>query len=73
MEMDYNQQLLLKQHIIEENLKRIGGFESIKVLPTLGMNHPYRYRNKGQYPIAIQKQYCREWFLQSTKSRHYSD
>ena len=54
MEMDYQEQLLMKQHIVEENMKRIGGLDLIHVLPVIGMKHPYRYRNKGQYPVAIQ-------------------
>ena len=54
MEMNYQDQLLMKQRIVQENIKRIGGLDCIHVLPVIGMKHPYHYRNKGQYPVAIQ-------------------
>lgn len=49
--MNYKAQLEWKQKKVENCLKRIGKLEGIEVEPTLGMEEPYRYRNKAQYPI----------------------
>ncbi|PKM49157.1 MAG: 23S rRNA (uracil(1939)-C(5))-methyltransferase RlmD [Firmicutes bacterium HGW-Firmicutes-7] len=48
----YNAQLEFKKNKVEQTLKRIGGFEDIKVLPTIGMENPDFYRNKAQYPVG---------------------
>ncbi|WP_139492169.1 23S rRNA (uracil(1939)-C(5))-methyltransferase RlmD [Brevibacillus dissolubilis] len=52
----YSEQLVHKQQIVIDNLRRIGGFEigegGITVHPTLGMDNPWRYRNKAQVPIG---------------------
>ena len=50
MHMSYNAQLEFKNKMIEETLRRIGGFNDIKVLPILGMKDPNHYRNKVQIP-----------------------
>ncbi|MBC7958351.1 MAG: class I SAM-dependent RNA methyltransferase, partial [Vallitaleaceae bacterium] len=47
----YKAQLSFKRSKVEEALKRIGGFEGIKVEETIGMGNPYHYRNKAQYPV----------------------
>ncbi|MEA4988699.1 MAG: TRAM domain-containing protein, partial [Anaerovorax sp.] len=49
--MDYEGQLTLKQKWVSDRLQRIGGLTDVEVKPTLGMNEPYRYRNKAQFPI----------------------
>ncbi len=49
--MHYLEQLKWKQKKVENCLKRIGKLENVKVEPTLGMDNPYHYRNKAQYPI----------------------
>lgn len=54
--MDYKEQLRFKQRKVENNLKRIGGFEELEVLPVIGMSEPYRYRNKAQFPIGTDKE-----------------
>ena len=53
--LDYGQQLLFKKHMVENNLRRIGGLTDVEVLPVLGMDVPYRYRNKAQFPIGTDK------------------
>ncbi len=55
MEMDYNAQLEFKNRIIRNNLERIGGFKSISLPPVIGMDKPYRYRNKAQFPVGQDK------------------
>ena len=54
--LDYGQQLLFKQRMVENNLRRIGGLADVEVLPVLGMDEPYRYRNKAQFPIGTDKE-----------------
>lgn len=51
-EYAYDRQLLFKHSVVENALRRIGGFADIEVRPVLGMDTPYRYRNKAQYPVA---------------------
>ena len=51
--MDYKAQLEFKQNLVRNNLKRIGGIEDgYEELPIIGMDEPYRYRNKAQYPVG---------------------
>lgn len=45
--MTYEAQLLMKQKRVEDALKHIAGLY-VKVLPILGMNTPWHYRNKVQ-------------------------
>lgn len=58
--MDYEKQLAFKQEKIRNNLLRIGGFQPELVdelmEPIIGMEHPFRYRNKAQYPIGTDKE-----------------
>ena len=54
--MDYQEQLRFKQKKIEDNLRRIGGFEQIPMEPILGMEQPFRYRNKAQFPVGTDKE-----------------
>ncbi len=53
--MSYQQQLAFKQKKIEDSFKRIGHFTQIPIEPIKGMEHPYRYRNKAQVPVALDK------------------
>lgn len=54
--MDYEAQLAFKQNMVKNNLQRIGGFAEIPMEEIIGMEKPYRYRNKAQYPIGRDKQ-----------------
>lgn len=47
----YSEQLRWKRRIVSEMLQRIGGLET-EVLPVIGMEKPWRYRNKAQFPVA---------------------
>lgn len=57
--LSYEKQLSFKQSKVENNLVRIGGFpaEMIKKImePIIGMDEPWRYRNKAQYPFGYGK------------------
>ena len=58
--LSYEQQLLFKQRKVCNSLVRIGGFEEEFVNsvmePILGMEQPFRYRNKAQYPVGVDKE-----------------
>ena len=58
--MDYGKQLAFKQDKVRGNLIRIGGFEAEFVDSIMehvvGMEKPYRYRNKAQFPIGLDKE-----------------
>ena len=58
--MDYGKQLEFKQNKVRGNLIRIGGFAPEFVdevmQPIVGMETPYRYRNKAQFPIGTDKE-----------------
>ncbi len=48
---DYSRQLEWKQRRVEEEITRIGGLAGVTVLPVIGMDTPFAYRNKAQYPV----------------------
>ena len=51
-EMDYSAQLALKTKQVEDKLRRLGGVEKPLVRPALGMEEPFRYRNKAVMPVS---------------------
>jgi len=51
--LDYKAQLAYKTRHVREALKRIGGLEGVPVLDAIGMDEPWRYRNKAQFPVGI--------------------
>ena len=53
--MDYEEQLKFKERKILNNLTRIGGFLDVPMLPIMGMEDPWRYRNKAQFPWGVNK------------------
>lgn len=53
--LSYSAQLKQKQNKVKQNIIRIGGFSDIEVEPVIGMNNPYNYRNKAQYPVNCDK------------------
>ena len=50
--LEYAAQLEQKQKLVRNCLERIGGVENPPVAPCLGMETPFRYRNKGQFPVG---------------------
>ena len=59
-EMSYEQQLAFKQKKVRGNLERIGGFSSElldeTMEPIVGMQEPFCYRNKAQFPFGSDKE-----------------
>ena len=51
--IDYQAQLAHKRDVIESTLRRHAKLPDVPVLPTLGMQHPWRYRNQVQVPIRF--------------------
>ena len=58
--VDYTEQLRFKERKVFHDLVRIGGFDKAYVEsvmePIVGMEEPFFYRNKAQYPVGINKQ-----------------
>lgn len=50
--MNYQEQLQMKQNRLEQALRRIGGLNPT-MLPIIGMDNPYFYRNKVQVPYGV--------------------
>lgn len=59
-EMDYGRQLVFKENKVKGNLLRIGEVpeELLEQItePIIGMEEPFRYRNKAQFPIGTDKE-----------------
>lgn len=56
MHMDYKKQLEMKSDQLRQSLVRIGKIENPNLLPIIGMEDPYNYRNKAQFPLEIDKE-----------------
>ena len=50
--MTYESTLKLKRQVVQ-NLVNKGLKEKVEVLETIGMENPYNYRNKAQYPVGL--------------------
>lgn len=59
-EMSYERQLAFKHKKVRGNLERIGGFDSALLdeimEPAVGMENPFYYRNKAQFPFGTDKE-----------------
>ena len=57
--LSYSEQLHFKEQKIRNNLIRIGGFDAEyideRMQPIVGMEEPFHYRNKAQYPIGTDR------------------
>lgn len=51
-QINYAAQLDIKRGLVQETFERLGGLKDLRVRPTLGMNDPWRYRNKVQQPVG---------------------
>ena len=54
--LTYEKQLEFKKNKVVGNLERIGGFSDISVEKVMGMENPWRYRNKAQFPVGKDKE-----------------
>lgn len=52
--LNYAAQLQAKRTFVQDGLERIGRQRGIEVLPTIGMDHPWEYRNKGEFTVERQ-------------------
>lgn len=50
--LSYPSQLIFKRNLVANALKRIGGLDA-EVPPVIGMDEPFRYRNKAQFPTGV--------------------
>lgn len=59
-EMSYDSQLAFKEEKVRGNLERIGGIDGALLArvmePIVGMEHPFGYRNKAQFPFGTDKE-----------------
>lgn len=53
--VDYRKQLEYKEGKVRNCLTRIGGFTDIPMEPVCGMEEPFYYRNKSQFPVGRDK------------------
>lgn len=54
--LSYEKQLEFKKNKVKGNLERIGGFEQVEIEKVIGMENPWRYRNKAQFPVGKNKE-----------------
>lgn len=53
--MSYASQLKFKKNKVKDCMERIGGIQNAIYPDTVGMDEPWNYRNKAQYPIGKDK------------------
>ena len=51
--LNYPAQLAAKETFVRDGLERIGHLQGITVRPTLGMDDPWHYRNKGEFIAQV--------------------
>ena len=58
--MSYERQLEFKQSKVRNNIVRLGGFDAEFIdglmQPIIGMEEPWEYRNKAQFPVGCNKE-----------------
>ena len=53
--LSYVKQLEFKRNKVDGNLRHIGGFQDFAIEKVMGMDDPWRYRNKAQFPFGKDK------------------
>ncbi len=53
--LSYEKQLEYKKRKVLNNLTRIGGLNDLPEFDLIGMEEPYHYRNKAQFPFGLDK------------------
>lgn len=54
--LSYEKQLAFKAEKVRGHLERIGGFSDLPMEPIIGMDDPFHYRNKAQFPVGKNKE-----------------
>ena len=54
--VSYEEQKVFKEKKLRGHLERIGGFRDLPMEPMIGMDEPYHYRNKAQFPVGRNKE-----------------
>ena len=50
--LSYEKQLAFKEKKVRGHLEHIGGFTDLPMEPIIGMEQPWHYRNKAQFPVG---------------------
>ena len=50
---EYAAQLKFKEKLVRDALSRIGNLQNFEISPIVGMDKPYNYRNKAQFPQGL--------------------
>lgn len=50
--MNYEAQLEFKTRLVKETIERIGKLSGVVIHKCIGMEDPWRYRNKAQFPVG---------------------
>ncbi|TAK54780.1 MAG: 23S rRNA (uracil(1939)-C(5))-methyltransferase RlmD [Bacteroidetes bacterium] len=53
--LEYQAQLDFKRKNVVDVFKRIGGFDSVEILPVVGCDEPYYYRNKMEFTFSNER------------------
>lgn len=53
--LSYEAQLEFKQNKVKNDLERIGKSKDFTLHPIIGMDNPFSYRNKSQFPVSADK------------------
>ena len=54
--VSYEEQKVFKEKKLRGHLERIGGFRDLPMETLIGMDEPYHYRNKAQFPVGRNKE-----------------
>lgn len=54
--LSYEEQLRFKENKVRNHLMRIGGFSDVPIQEVIGMEEPFFYRNKAQFPVGRDKE-----------------